>query len=1040
MDEWKQEYKPSDAIVPLKSAIPDWSSYNSTFEGHDHTAMVKGKNGDAQTIISEITSILLNLSGKLSVPEINTKAVTGITSITAVSGGEISDDGGAQVTERGVCWDTSENPNKSDQCTSNGDGTGSFDSDITDLDPDTRYYVRAYATNSEGTAYGGQKDFRTKQEIDEPTVTTRSIASITTNTAESGGEVTDDGGAEVTERGVCWETSENPTTNDECTSDGNGIGSFTSNLTDLSSDTQYYVRAYAINSEGTAYGNQRNFTTDQEVGLPSVSTSSISSITENSAESGGNVTDDGGDSVTGRGVCWSTSQNPTTDDECTSDGTGTGSYTSNLDNLSPDTQYYVRAYATNDEGTAYGNQRDFRTDEEPGITLSFDPTDLLIEPGSSESTTADISRDRFDGDVTLTVMTDLPSGVSSSIDQPGSGDSGTVTFSLANDHAVFDNFEVRIRASGDGIESDEEEVYLNIERTGEIGLSLDPTELLIEPGSSESTAATISRDGFDGEVTLTVMTELPSGVSSDTDQPGTGNSGSITFSLDENHTVFDNFEVRIRASGDGVDSDDANVYLDIMEQLEKPSVTTASISSITENSAESGGDVTDDGGAEVTERGVCWDTSENPKTSDDCTSDGDGTGSFTSNLTNLSSDTQYYVRAYATNSEGTAYGNQLNFRTGDVQTYSIFGVVAEDDGTTIEGLDMLLIRQDQDGNLSTSTDNSGYYIFENLRAGDDYTVAPQSTDEFEPTNKRFDNLSSNQSQDFVRIPETYTISGTVFDSEGQGIDGLDMLLIRHDQGSNLSTTTDSSGDYIFENLKSGDDYTVAPQSTDDFDPTNQRFNNLQSDQTQDFDKVEEDNSEWPRDTETEVVDVTNPETGRTWMDRNLGASKVADNYYDSEAYGDLYQWGRAADGHQKRNASTTENLSNSDQPGHGDWIVSYDSPQDWRTPQNDNFWQGLNGINNPCPHGYRLPTEAELNAERQSWAGNTYFGAAGSPLKLPVTNERYPSGSIRNNNMGFYWSSTLDGTSARILYFDSYNAYMDTQIRASGAAVRCIKD
>ena len=121
---------------------------------------------------------------------------------------------------------------------------------------------------------------------------------------------------------------------------------------------------------------------------------------------------------------------------------------------------------------------------------------------------------------------------------------------------------------------------------------------------------------------------------------------------------------------------------------------------------------------------------------------------------------------------------------------------------------------------------------------------------------------------------------------------------------------------------------------------------------------------WPAgtahcNTPTAIVDVVSV-TGKTWMDRNLGASQVAASSSDVDSYGDLYQWGRFSDGHQCRSSAITTTLSAGDQPGHGDFIVSASSPKDWRTGQNDNLWQGVNGINNPCPNGYRVPTYANL--------------------------------------------------------------------------------
>ncbi|MEA3447186.1 MAG: FISUMP domain-containing protein [Bacteroidota bacterium] len=189
--------------------------------------------------------------------------------------------------------------------------------------------------------------------------------------------------------------------------------------------------------------------------------------------------------------------------------------------------------------------------------------------------------------------------------------------------------------------------------------------------------------------------------------------------------------------------------------------------------------------------------------------------------------------------------------------------------------------------------------------------------------------------------------------------------------------------------------------------------------------------------------VVNPTTGEIWMDRNLGASQVADSSTDVDAYGDLYQWGRGTDGHQIRTSVTTSTLATSDTPGHGDFIInSSSSPYDWRSPQNDNLWQGVSGTNNPCPSGSRLPTEAELDAERQSWSSNDAAGAFASPLKFPVAGARFGNnGSLGNTgSYGYYWSSTVGGTDARYLYFYSSDASMSSNRRAYGFSVRCIKD
>ena len=193
---------------------------------------------------------------------------------------------------------------------------------------------------------------------------------------------------------------------------------------------------------------------------------------------------------------------------------------------------------------------------------------------------------------------------------------------------------------------------------------------------------------------------------------------------------------------------------------------------------------------------------------------------------------------------------------------------------------------------------------------------------------------------------------------------------------------------------------------------------------------------------TKVVQVLNPATGKTWMDRNLGASQVATDSTDANAYGDLYQWGRGADGHQCRNSDTTFTLSSTDQPGHGNFILAPDSPNDWRSPQNDGLWQVVDGVNNPCPTGYRLPTDTELDEERMSWNSLNAAGAFASPLKLPVAGYRAnSSGSLFVvGSSGYYWSSTVSSTNSCLLYFSSSNALMGTNLRAYGLSVRCLKD
>ena len=202
--------------------------------------------------------------------------------------------------------------------------------------------------------------FNAQQPSQQVVVATDTPQFITGNSAMGGGEVTVNDGTYILVKGLCWATHENPTTNeDSFVEDGSGVGSFSATMTGLNWSTTYYVRAYAVTPNGTVYGDQKTFTTRD--GIPEVSTDSITNILGDGATCGGTVTDDGGMNVTARGVCWSTSHNPTVSDSHTTNGSGLGSFTSTMTGMDVSTTYYVRAYASTSAGTGYGEEESFTT-------------------------------------------------------------------------------------------------------------------------------------------------------------------------------------------------------------------------------------------------------------------------------------------------------------------------------------------------------------------------------------------------------------------------------------------------------------------------------------------------------------------------------------------------------------------------------------------------------------------------------------------------------------------------------------------------------
>jgi hypothetical protein len=266
---------------------------------------------------------------------------------------------GDGFSERGVVYNTQTGPTTDNSKVAFADPVikATFNVKLSGLAYATKYYARAYAINTNGTIYGDEVTFTTLPVV--PTLTTAAITLITGNSATGGGNVTVGGGAAITARGICFGKNHNPTVSDTKTANGTGTGAFISALTGLKGHTTYYVRAYATNSAGTAYGPEVTFST--LVDLPVVTTTAVTGITKVAAASGGEVTYDGGGTVTARGLAWGTTTNPTVDGTIIDGGSGLGVFVSNLTGLTLFTTYHVRAYATNSAGTGYGSDVQFTT-------------------------------------------------------------------------------------------------------------------------------------------------------------------------------------------------------------------------------------------------------------------------------------------------------------------------------------------------------------------------------------------------------------------------------------------------------------------------------------------------------------------------------------------------------------------------------------------------------------------------------------------------------------------------------------------------------
>lgn len=329
-------------------------TYKLHFDCQGYPSMTETLKGIGQEIYDYKDIVFFDKGNMENWPVVTTTAVTDVSSTSAKTGGKIEYSGAAVITARGVCYGVTHDPTIEGSHTSDGTGTGSFTSNLTGLAVNTTYYVRAYATNQNGTYYGGEMSFSTTVGL--PTVTIDNVTNVTSNSAVCGGSISSNGGFAITDKGLVWSTSQYPTISDSHLSLGGGDTPFTCSMTNLTVNTTYYVRAYATNSIGTSYSSsQESFTTAN--GLPSVTTTPIT-LNGSSVISGGNVTNDGGYAVTARGVCYGNIPNPdlTTTYSHTSNGTGTGYFSSAINSSFTSGTLYVRAYATNANGTAYGEQ------------------------------------------------------------------------------------------------------------------------------------------------------------------------------------------------------------------------------------------------------------------------------------------------------------------------------------------------------------------------------------------------------------------------------------------------------------------------------------------------------------------------------------------------------------------------------------------------------------------------------------------------------------------------------------------------------------
>lgn len=360
---------PSNNWIKLSRSTGTFTKTENITVSVDRTSLSEGDHyGNLILTIGEdkfIIPVRMNIPSKEK-PTVALQIVDNVTYSSATFKGAIASIGSAKVSKHGFCWSTSEEPTVSSTGICNlGDSEKAkdFTYNTASLEPSTTYYVRAYAENIEGISYSNQMKLQTTGTPQLATVETGAVSNIQSTQAQITGNIISLGNTDgLSQYGHVWNTKQSPTISNSKNQLGSteSTGTFNSTLTDLSPNTKYYVRSYAVNSVGTSYGNEVSFTTSYADVV--LSTGSINNITHNTATCNASITSKGGHTITEKGFCWGASSKPTLSNNSITSSSTSDTFSANISGLSESTTYHIRAYVKTEDGkTFYGNDVAFST-------------------------------------------------------------------------------------------------------------------------------------------------------------------------------------------------------------------------------------------------------------------------------------------------------------------------------------------------------------------------------------------------------------------------------------------------------------------------------------------------------------------------------------------------------------------------------------------------------------------------------------------------------------------------------------------------------
>ena len=595
---------------------------------------------------------------------VQTNAVTELSFQQAKLNGDLSNSGGKVILAKGFCLSTSPNPTESNATVVPGNTLGAFVSIATALVPNTTYYVRAFATSTSGTAYGQEVSFTTLP-LTTPTVSTGTVSAISSTSATATGRVTATGGSPTTATGFCWASTPNPTLADSTLTLGAGSADFIATISNLTSNTTYYIRSYATNAQGTSYGNEQVFTTTI-LQLATLSATTVTAVLYTTATISGQVITDGGTTVTQRGVCYGTQSNPTINDNLLISGTGTGVFSVNLTGLSSNTLYYARTFATNAGGTAYGTETTFTTLTIVAPTVST--SDVFSIDATSASSGGNVTADGgspvTNRGICYGAQPNPTLQDAYTVNGIGTGAFNSVLTNLTLDATYY----VRAYATNAlGTSFGNSLTFTNDAgaATGPITNPIIGTKYITKNADSYTSGGYVSSTGGLPIIRMGICYKpgMDDPTTSDTVVYSTY-TGLGFFNIDFTlpNTCQEGYSVRafVENSAGITYGNRVNFQTGFA-----PVFNTTSVTSITGTTAISGGTIIQDGGCAILERGVCWSINSNPTIDNYKFICGTGIGNFSTTLTNLMPNTTYNIRSYLINANGTFYGDQQTFITGD---------------------------------------------------------------------------------------------------------------------------------------------------------------------------------------------------------------------------------------------------------------------------------------------------------------------------------------------------------------------------------------